>query len=83
MALVYFDASAFVKLLVSEDGSDLAGALWDGADAILSSRIAFPEVCAALGAAERDHRIAPSARRRAVQTWQELWREVRAVEVTD
>ncbi len=30
VTLVYFDSSAFVKLLVEEDGSDLADALWDG-----------------------------------------------------
>ena len=35
MSLVYFDSSAFVKLVVDEDGSDLAAALWDGCDAAL------------------------------------------------
>lgn len=29
MAIVYFDSSAFVKLLVEEDGSRLAAALWN------------------------------------------------------
>lgn len=33
MAIVYLDSSAFVKLLVQEDGSDIAAALWDGCDA--------------------------------------------------
>jgi len=31
--VVYFDASAFVKLLVDEPGSELVVALWDGCDA--------------------------------------------------
>ena len=44
MAVVYFDASAFVKLLVDEDGTDLAVDLWDGCDAAVSSRLAYPEV---------------------------------------
>ncbi|HEX7463112.1 MAG TPA: hypothetical protein VF317_13165 [Dermatophilaceae bacterium] len=50
----YFDSSAFVKLVVEEEGSDLAAALWDGRDAAVSSRLAYPEVRAALAAAARD-----------------------------
>ena len=38
MSLVYFDASAFVKLLAEEPGSDLAAQLWDGCDAAVASR---------------------------------------------
>jgi predicted nucleic acid-binding protein len=52
--LVYFDASAFVKLLAEETGSDLAAELWDGCDAAVSSRLAYPEVRAALAAAARN-----------------------------
>ncbi len=44
MSIVYFDSSAFVKLVVDEDGSELAAALWDGCDAAVSSRLAYPEV---------------------------------------
>jgi predicted nucleic acid-binding protein len=29
MSIVYFDSSAFVKLIVDEDGSELAAAVWD------------------------------------------------------
>lgn len=54
MALVYFDASALVKLVVEEPGTDVASALWDGCDAALSSRLAYPEVRAALAAARRN-----------------------------
>ena len=39
---MYFDASALVKLVVEEDGSDLVSQLWDGCDAALSSRISRP-----------------------------------------
>ena len=55
MALVYFDSSVLVKLVVEEVGSDLAAELWDGCDAALSSRLAYPEVRAALAAAGRNH----------------------------
>ena len=42
MTLVYFDSSAFVRLLVEESGSALAAEPWDGCDAALSSRLAYP-----------------------------------------
>lgn len=42
MVLVYFDSSAFVKLLVEEEGSELAASLWDGCDAATKSRV-WPE----------------------------------------
>ena len=41
MAIVYFDSSDFVKLVVEEEGSDLAAALGDGCDAAVSSRLAY------------------------------------------
>jgi uncharacterized protein len=55
VALVYFDSSALVKLVVEEVGSALAADIWDGCDAALSSRLAYPEVRAALAAAGRNH----------------------------
>jgi hypothetical protein len=55
VALVYFDSSALVKLVVEEAGSQLAAELWDGCDAALASRLAYPEVRAALAAAARNH----------------------------
>jgi uncharacterized protein len=84
MAIVYFDSSAFVKLLVEEDGSDLAATLWDGCDAAVSSRLAYPEVRAALAAAERADRLDSSGRRRAEAAWEEdYWASTRPVELTE
>ena len=57
MAVVYFDSSAFVKLVVEQDGTDLAAALWDVCDAAVSSRLAYPEVRAALATAARVGRV--------------------------
>lgn len=65
MAIVYFDSSAFVKLLVEEDGSNLAASLWDGSDAAVSSRLASPEVCAALATAGRTRLLEPTDQGRA------------------
>ena len=83
MAIVYFDSSAFVKLIVEEAGSELAGQLWDRCDAAVSSRLAYPEVRAALSAAARDHRLDPTAYRNAVDNWERYWAGVRVVEFSE
>jgi uncharacterized protein len=82
VTIVYFDSSAFVKLVVEEEGSDLAAALWDGCDAAVASRLAYPEVRAALAAAARDHRLDPADQTRAESAWEEYWAATRAVELT-
>ncbi len=83
MAVVYFDASALVKLLVDEDGSDLAVALWDGCDAALSSRLSYPEVRAALRAAGGSGRVAHTDLRTLERDWERYWSAVRAVELSE
>lgn len=82
MALVYFDASALVKLVVEEPGTDLAAALWDGCDAALSGRLAYPEVCAALAAAGRNHDLRNGEVVVARESWEQFWAAVRPVELT-
>ena len=82
MALVYFDSSALVKLLVEEPGSDLAAELWDGCDAALSSRLAYPEVRAALAAAERNHDLNPPDLAAVRADWDRFWVAVRPVELS-
>ncbi len=79
---MYFDSSAFVKLVVEEEGSDLAASLWDGCDAAVSSRLAFPEVRAALAAAGRLRRLTPAQQSRAEVAWDDFWAATRAVELT-
>lgn len=83
MALVYFDSSALVKLVVDEDGSELASQLWDGCDAALSSRLAYPEVCAALAAAARNRELSRAGLRAALGSWEEFWAAMRPVELTE
>lgn len=82
VALVYFDSSALVKLVVEENGSDLAAAMWDGCDAALSSRLAYPEVCAALAAAGRNHDLHKTDLVSAERAWDDHWAEIRPVELT-
>jgi uncharacterized protein len=83
MAIVYFDSSAFVKLVVEEAGSELAAALWDGCDAAVSSRLAYPEVRSALAAAGRAQRLAGSERAHAETLWEDFWAATRPVELTE
>lgn len=83
MPIVYFDSSAFVKLVVEEEGSDLAAALWDGCDAAISSRLSYAEVRAALAAAGRDHRLDSDAQRQAESAWEEYWAATRPVELSE
>jgi uncharacterized protein len=80
--LVYFDSSAFVKLLAEEAGSDLAAELWDGCDTALASRLAYPEVRAALAASHRNHDLADHDLDSAGQAWDSYWAATRPVELT-
>jgi predicted nucleic acid-binding protein len=80
--LVYFDSSAFVKLLVEEAGSELAAELWDGCDAAVASRLAYPEVRAALAAASRNHDLGDHDLDAAEQGREGYWAATRPVELT-
>jgi uncharacterized protein len=82
VAVVYFDSSALVKLLVQEAGSDLAAQLWDGCDAAVASRLAYPEVRAALAAAGRNHDLDVDGLAAAERAWEEYWPSTRPVELT-
>jgi uncharacterized protein len=83
LTIVYFDSSAFVKLVVDEVGSELAAALWDGCDAAVSSRLAYPEVRAALAAAGRAQRLDQAEQARAEALSEEFWAATRPVEFTE
>jgi uncharacterized protein len=80
--IAYFDASALVKLVFEEPGSDDAAVLWDGADAVLSSRVANAEVRAAIAAAHRSARLTSAQHEGAKQLWCRLWPALRLVEVS-
>jgi predicted nucleic acid-binding protein len=82
VALVYFDSSALVKLVLDEAGSDIAAALWNACDAALSSRLAYPEVCAALAAAGRNHDLTEAEASAATAEWDVFWASMRPVELS-
>ncbi len=68
---------------VDEDGRDLAAVLWDGCDAAVPSRLAYPEVRAALAAAGRAQHLDVADQGRAEAAWEEYWAATRAVELTE
>jgi predicted nucleic acid-binding protein len=55
-----------VKLVVAEEGSDVADELWAAADLKIASQLVYPEARAALAAASRAGRIDCRGLRRAV-----------------
>ncbi len=82
MTIAFFDSSAFVKLLIDEPGRAEAVLFWDEADAVVASRLAFPEVVAALAAARRGARLDSASERRARRDWDEYWSATTVVELT-
>lgn len=83
MTLAYFDSSALVKLVIDEHGSGDVAMLWDGADAVVTSRVAHPEVRAALAAAHRDHRLDDTGHDAAKRDWASFHEALRMVELTE
>jgi len=82
LTTVYFDTSAFVKLLVAEAGSGDAGAIWDAADVVASSRLLYPETAAALASARRSGRMTEQQHFRVKTTVEAMWAQMHVVEVT-
>ena len=82
MAIVYFDSSALVKLVLDETGSNVAAELWNACDAALSSRLAYPEVCATLAAAGRNHDLTESEASAAADEGELFWSSMRPIELS-
>lgn len=65
-----------MKLLITEEGFECADEIWDGADELLTCRMTYVEIRAALAAARRDGRISrrllAAARAGLTARWQEI-----------
>lgn len=81
--IAYLETSALLKLVVEEDGSDVAGAMWDAADALVTSRLSYPEARAALAAAGRAGRLSAERHTQAKRALDERLDQVEVIEVTD
>jgi hypothetical protein len=80
--IAYFDTSALVPLIVEEPGSEAASRLWDGAERVVTVRIAYPEGRAALARARRLDRLSARAYRSALAAFEDIWGQLDRVEVT-
>ncbi|GEL93925.1 type II toxin-antitoxin system VapC family toxin [Cellulomonas composti] len=83
MAICYLDTSALVKLCVQEPGSELAAALWEGADLVATSRLADTEVRAVLAAGHRAGLLTDDDAQAALDAWEPLWAALHVVELQD
>jgi uncharacterized protein len=79
--ILYYDTSALVKLLISEEGSELVERLWSSAYPGVSSILAYPEGCSALGAVYRAGRLRRPEYRRSLQAYDEVYDELVSVGV--
>lgn len=55
--ITYVDTSTLIKLIIEEDGSDRAEAVWQAADVVISAGLIIVEARAALAAAARGGRL--------------------------
>lgn len=83
MSSVYFDTSAFVKILIHEPGSASAVRAWQAADSVVSSRLLPAEARAALAMARRQRRLSASQHAQAKAALTTHWQGVFVVEVTE
>lgn len=79
--IAYFDTSAFLKLVISEPGSDTVAEAWMGATSVVAGRLLYPEARAALAAAHRARRIPVIQYARLRTRLDDLWADCAVVEV--
>lgn len=78
----YFETSAIVKLVVMEEGTDEAAALWDASDVAITSRLAYAEARAALAAARRTRRLSAKDLEESKRALETRFQELDLVEIT-
>lgn len=79
--IAYLDTSAIVPLLVAEPSTSLCQRIWQDADRLVSSALAYVEGAAALAMAQRQLRITPEEQGIAWSRFTELWAGMDVVEV--
>lgn len=79
----YFETSAIVKLVIAEEGSEEAGAMWDASDVAITSRLAYAEARAALAAARRSRRLSSDGLSEAKSALEDRFGELDILEVSE
>lgn len=81
--ILYVDTSALVPLLIEEPTSDACGELWDAADSVVITRLAYIEAVAALAAAERMSRISEDQVNEGRLVLDDLWTVADVIELDE
>ena len=76
MALVYFDTSALVPLVIAEPTTRHCLQVWDAADEVVTTSLAFVEVHSALAQATRQGRLSETDRRRSLEAFEARWNDL-------
>jgi predicted nucleic acid-binding protein len=79
----YFETSAIVKLVIAEEGSQEAGAVWDASDVAITNGLAYAEARVALAAARRSRRLSSEALSDAKSALEGRFAELDLIEATD
>ena len=81
--ITYVDGSCLLKLVLEEDGSEVAALVWDAADVLASVALVVVEGRATLAAARRGRRLSSVQHQRARDEFMSLIDELTIVEVTE
>lgn len=80
----YFDCSALVKLILSEEeGAPFARELARESSALYTSWLTFPETLSALAGARRDGRLSDTGLQGSLQLFQIIWTEFQLIDFTE
>lgn len=80
---LYLDTSAFVKLLVAEDGSDAMHASAADAAALVTSHVTYVEIHSALARMAAGRRLTARVHRRQLDAFLSMWEDVVVVPADD
>lgn len=81
--ITYVDTSVLIKLLIIENGTAEASAIWDEPDVLACCRLGHVEARAALTAARRQSRISELVSHDAVSGLEMLWSQLSIVEIDE
>lgn len=81
--MLYYDTSALVKLMITEEGSELARELWSGPYSAVSTILTYAEGRAALAAAHRAGRLSRKDFERSLETFESLHESLLSIEVDE
>lgn len=79
--ILYLDTSGLVKLLVEEDGKDVAERAVGEAEMVAALLLTYVEARSALARMRADGRLAPSGHTEAVAELDEIWRATATIAV--